>query len=204
MMGRPATNKREKLVLAAMDCFHAQGYLGTSLADVATAAGLAAGNVFYYFRTKEELALAVVEARCRQQAQELAALEAEPDPWRRLERFVEGAAERREGYLNLGCPLAGLARDLGRESEALRAETPQVYAVQHDWVRAQFASLGFVPDDAEAHARVLMASHHGAILMAYAQGDEGPIASGVSFLLDWLRGLRLVASVPPLVQIRSS
>ena len=50
-MGRPATDKREKLVAAAMDRFHAQGYEGTSLADVAAAAGLSAGNVFYYFRT---------------------------------------------------------------------------------------------------------------------------------------------------------
>jgi AcrR family transcriptional regulator len=189
-MGRPVTDKRERFVAAAVERFHAQGYAGTSLADVAKAAGLSAGNVFYYFRTKEELALAVVEAWCRQLAQEVAALDEEPDGWRRLERFIEGATERREGYLSLGCPLAGLARDLRRESDALRAEMPRVYAVQHDWVRAQFEGLGFPLEEAEAHARFLMASHNGAILMAYAQGNESLLASGVASLLGWLHRLR--------------
>jgi hypothetical protein len=46
------------------------------------------------------------------------------------------------------------------------------------------------PEDAEAHARDLLARHHGTILMAYAQDDESLIASGVSSLLGWLGGLR--------------
>jgi hypothetical protein len=35
-----------------------------------------------------------------------------------------------------------------------------------------------------------MAGHNGAILMAYAQGDEDLIASGVSSLLGWLHQIR--------------
>ena len=194
-MGRSPTNKRERLVTAAVDLFHVQGYAGTSLAQIAKAAGVPAGNVFYYFRTKEELARAAIRAWCRELSRDLAALDEEPDRWRRLERFVEGATERREGYVSQGCPLAGLVRDLRRESEALRAEVPRVYAVLHDWVRAQFTGLGFAPEGAEAHARFLMAGHNGAILMAYAQGDEDLIASGVSSLLGWLHQIRVDRAV---------
>jgi hypothetical protein len=72
----------------------------------------------------------------------------------------------------------------------LRAEIPRVYAVQHEWLRAQFVDVGFTPEDAEAHARFLMATYNGAILLAYAQDDDGLITSGVSSLQSWLRELR--------------
>lgn len=190
-MGRPPSDKRKRLVAAAVERFHAQGYAGTSIADVARAAGVPAGNVFYYFRTKEELARAVIDAWCQELAEDAALLDEEPDPWVRLQRYVEGAAERREGYLSLGCPFAGLARDLRREGEALRAEVPRVYAVQHDWVREQFIALGYAPEEAETHARFLMSGHNGSILMAYAQGNDGLIDSGVAALRAWLKALRL-------------
>ncbi len=189
-MGRPLSDKRERLVAAAVERFHVQGYIGTSIVDVARAAGVPAGNVFYYFRAKEDLARAVIEAWCHKLAEDCALLDQEPDPWVRLRRFVQGGAERREGYISRGCPLAGLARDLRGQGDALGAEVTRVYAVQHDWVRAQFKSLGFKPDEAEAHARFLMAGHNGAILMAYAQNDEGLILSGVAALRAWLEGLR--------------
>lgn len=189
-MGRRPSDKRERLVAAAVERFHHQGYVGTSIADVARAAGVPAGNVFYYFRTKEDLARAVVGAWCRELAEDMALLDEEPDPWVRLARFVEGAAEGREGYARRGCPLAGLARDLRGEGDALGAEVARVYAVHHKWARAQFAGLGYAPDEAEAHARFLMAGHNGAILMAYAQNDEGLILSGVAALQGWLDGLR--------------
>ena len=190
-MGRRPTDKRDRLVSAAAERFHRQGYAGTSLADVARAAGLSAGNVFYYFRTKEELAHAVVDAWCDRLAAHLATLDEEPDGWVRLRRYVAGAAERRDGYVSLGCPLAGLARDLPRESEALKADVPRLYAVQRDWVREQFLRLGFTPEEAASHASFLMASFNGAILLAYAQSDDGMIVSGVESLQGWLRQLEM-------------
>ena len=189
-MSRPATDKRERLVTAAVERFHIQGYAGTSLANVAKAAGLSAGNVFYYFRTKEDLARAVIDAWRRRVAEHLSTLADEADGWRRLERFIEQADVGRGSYVGLGCPLAGLARDLRRESDVLRAEIARVYAVQHEWLRAQFVDVGFTPEDAEAHARFLMASYNGAILLAYAQEDDALITSGVSSLRSWLRELR--------------
>lgn len=198
-MGRTSTDKRERLVAAAVDRFHAQGFAETSLAEVAKAAGLSPGNVFYYFRTKEDLARAVIDDWCRSQSEDLAALMVEKDGWRRLDLFVEQAEEERERYVSLGCPLAGLARDLRRESDTLRAEIPRVYAVQHGWLRDRFAEVGFSPEEAEAHARFLMAAYNGAILLAYAQDDPSLIASGVASLLDWLHRLRadLGCASPP-------
>ena len=54
--------KRGRLVAAAREVMYANGVNGTSLADIAAAAGVPLGNVYYYFRTKEAL---FVEAACR-------------------------------------------------------------------------------------------------------------------------------------------
>jgi AcrR family transcriptional regulator len=189
-MPRPATDKRERLVVAAAEHFHQQGYPNTSLADVAKAAGIAPGNVFYYFKTKDELAKAVIDTWVERLTGYMAQWEVEANRWLRLERFVDQAVVLSDMYVALGCPLAGLTRDLRHAGPNLRAEVPRVYAVQYEWLRSQFRDLGFTPDEVEAHTRLLMASMHGAILLAYAQGDSGLIVCGVAGLRDWLRGLQ--------------
>jgi AcrR family transcriptional regulator len=56
------------------------------------AADLSAGNVFYYFKAKDDLARAVIDEWCSRLARSLAVLEDQTDdPWRRLNAFVEQA-----------------------------------------------------------------------------------------------------------------
>lgn len=193
-MPRPATDKRKRLVTAAAERFHQQGYLNTSLAEVAKAAGIAPGNVFYYLKSKDELARAVVAEWVERLTNYMVLFEAEDCRWRRLERFVEQAMALSEMYVTLGCPLAGLTRDLGHGGPDLRAEIPRVYEVQYEWLNAQFRDLGFSRDEAETHRRFLMASFHGSILLAHAQGDAGLIASNVEYLRGWLRHLQEAAA----------
>jgi AcrR family transcriptional regulator len=56
-----SNNRRAVVVRAAVEVFGASGYEGASLSDVAAAAGLAKGNLWYYFRTKEELLFDIVD-----------------------------------------------------------------------------------------------------------------------------------------------
>ncbi len=174
---------------AAVERFHHQGYARTSLADVAKAAGMSAGNVFYYFKAKDDLARAVVDEWCRQLASYMETFDSEPDGWRRLDQFIGQAGALRDMYVTLGCPLAGLSRDLRREGDALQVEVPRIYALQYAWLTAQFRSLDFPALEAEAHGRFLMAGFHGAILLAYAQNDDTLILSQVRALQAWLRRL---------------
>ena len=189
-MGRPATDKRQRLVSAAIGQFHRKGYVNTSLAGVATAAGVSAGNLFYYFKTKSDLGRAAVDEWCALLTGYLAALESDDDPWRRLEGFVEQARIRAEMYVTLGCPLAGLARDLRREGDPLKFEVSRVYRVQTGWLAAQFQMAGFAPGPSEEHSNFLMASYHGSILLAYAQEDPSLIDGEVERLKSWLRQIR--------------
>ena len=189
-MGRLPSGKRERLVVAAVACFHEGGFTRTSIAQVAARAGVPAGNVFYYFRTKDDLARAVVEDWCSLLASYLTPLDALTDPWARLDAFLDQGAQLAEMYVAQGCPLAGLTRDLRQESSGLAAEAPRIYAVQSEWIGRQFKLAGWSEPEALAHARTVMAGYHGAIQLAYAQGDATRLTDETTNLKAWLHKLR--------------
>jgi TetR/AcrR family transcriptional repressor of nem operon len=54
--------KRERLIDGALQTLHAQGVESTTLADIAKAAEVPVGNVYYYFKTKDDLVEAAITA----------------------------------------------------------------------------------------------------------------------------------------------
>jgi TetR/AcrR family transcriptional regulator, transcriptional repressor for nem operon len=186
-MARPATDKRQRLVTAAIEQFHSKGYTRTSLADVAKAAGLSAGNVFYYFKAKDELAQAVIEEWCALLTRYLAELESEEDAWQRIAGFIRQAALMRDIYESLGCPLAGITRDLRQESQRLKDEVARIYDTQFQWLTKEFHRGGATQKDALTFSRTLMAGYHGAILLTFAQNDASLIEDEVKRLMEWLQ-----------------
>lgn len=58
-MGMP--DKRDALLRAAIDTFSARGFFNAQVADVARAAGVAAGTVYLYFQGKDDLLVSIFE-----------------------------------------------------------------------------------------------------------------------------------------------
>jgi TetR/AcrR family fatty acid metabolism transcriptional regulator len=54
-------DKRDALLRAAIDTFAARGFFSAQVADVARAAGVAAGTVYLYFRGKDDLLISIFE-----------------------------------------------------------------------------------------------------------------------------------------------
>ena len=54
-------DKRDLLLRAAIDTFAARGFFNAQVADVARAAGVAAGTVYLYFRGKDDLLISIFE-----------------------------------------------------------------------------------------------------------------------------------------------
>jgi TetR/AcrR family fatty acid metabolism transcriptional regulator len=54
-------DKRDALLRAAIDTFAARGFFNAQVADVARAAGVAAGTVYLYFRSKDDLLISIFE-----------------------------------------------------------------------------------------------------------------------------------------------
>src|SRR5688500_18883572 len=60
-MARPASDIAARIVHAARDRFLTEGVDGASLREIAREAGTSIGMIYYYFPTKDDLFLAVVE-----------------------------------------------------------------------------------------------------------------------------------------------
>jgi TetR/AcrR family fatty acid metabolism transcriptional regulator len=55
------TDKRDALLRAAIDTFASRGFFNAQVADIARAAGVAAGTVYLYFRSKDDLLISIFE-----------------------------------------------------------------------------------------------------------------------------------------------
>jgi len=81
--------KRDAILRAAIDVFAERGYFNAQVADVARAAGVAAGTVYLYFRSKDDLLVSIFERSMKVALDEgrdvIAAI---ADPRERLRQFA--------------------------------------------------------------------------------------------------------------------
>jgi TetR/AcrR family fatty acid metabolism transcriptional regulator len=61
----PSLPKRDAILRAAIDVFAERGYFNAQVADVARSAGVAAGTVYLYFRSKDDLLVSIFERSMR-------------------------------------------------------------------------------------------------------------------------------------------
>jgi TetR/AcrR family fatty acid metabolism transcriptional regulator len=81
--------KRDAILRAAIDVFAERGFFNAQVADVARAAGVAAGTVYLYFRSKDDLLVSIFERTMREAFTEgRAAVAGIEDPGERLRQFA--------------------------------------------------------------------------------------------------------------------
>ena len=91
----PAADKREAILKAATRVFARRGFFQSQVADIAREAGVAAGTVYLYFRSKDDLLVSLFERTMREAiAEGRAALEGVADPRERLTRIARLHLER--------------------------------------------------------------------------------------------------------------
>ncbi len=91
----PPGPKRDAILRAATDVFAERGFFNAQVADIARAAGVAAGTVYLYFRSKDDLLISIFERSMRDALVEVRAMvDAERDPAARLRRFARLHLER--------------------------------------------------------------------------------------------------------------
>jgi TetR/AcrR family fatty acid metabolism transcriptional regulator len=90
-----AAEKRDAILKAATQVFARRGFFQAQVADVARAAGIAAGTVYLYFRSKDELLVSIFERTMRETLAEGEATIGEvKDPQERLRRIARLHLER--------------------------------------------------------------------------------------------------------------
>ena len=94
--------KRDAILRAAIDVFAERGFFSAQVADIARAAGVAAGTVYLYFKSKDDLLVSIFERSMREGlAGSRAAIADLPDPPERLRRLARGHLARLGSDRNL-------------------------------------------------------------------------------------------------------
>lgn len=164
--------KHQQLLRAAMELIHRQGFVQTTLAQIADRSGVPLGNVYYYFRSKDAIVEAVIDERQRSLAQAHSLWSLLPEPQERIRASLQMLIENRESLTSWGCPVGGLTLELnkfqGKPELVAKAET--LFRLHIDWLSEQFAAMG--RDDAKEAAIQLVATIQGAILLANGMKDR--------------------------------
>src|ERR1700760_4989091 len=179
--------KRERLVDGAREVIHRQGVENTTIADIARAANVPVGNVYYYFKTKAELVTAAIHNHARDVHAALQSLERHRTPQARLKALVRELMSQRELVSAHGCPLGSLCSELDKRTDGLRHTGAELLRLPVDWAEQQFRSMG--RRDARDLAVALIASYEGIALLTNTLQDPGLMTREGRRLERWIDSL---------------
>jgi TetR/AcrR family transcriptional repressor of nem operon len=183
----PAAGKRERLVAAACQVLWEQGVERTTLADIALAAGVPVGNVYYYFKTKDQLVEAAIDAHAGELRAMLSGLDRRRTPQARLKGLIRALVDQRELAAKYGCPFGTLACELDKRADGLDRTAAEVLGTLVDWAERQFRSLG--RSDARELAVALVAAYQGVSLLTNTFRDPDLMAIQGRRLERWIDSL---------------
>jgi TetR/AcrR family transcriptional regulator, transcriptional repressor for nem operon len=179
--------KRERLIASARDLVHRQGIERPTLAEIAEAAGVPPGNVYYYFKTKDQLIEAVIESRETQVRELLTSLSRRRSPAARLKGLARNWLEVKELVAAEGCPLGTLSVELNNHGNGLDRQAAKLFSDLIDWSEGQFREMGC--RDPRDQALTLFSTVQGAALLSCAFHDSEILASQVRRLERWIDSL---------------
>lgn len=175
-MPRPPSDKRERLTAAAIHLARREGLDATTLSAIADAAGVPQGSVYYYFKTKTDVAQAVAEGIAESLSAQRTALDGPP-------------ADALVGFLHAYVTDGDTVRAYGSLLATSSAGTGSNRA-HHEalaWLTDRFAELGFAAEAARARAIHLLAGVEGGASLAHALDDPEPLKREAAHLERWVR-----------------
>ncbi|MFI6785986.1 TetR/AcrR family transcriptional regulator [Nonomuraea sp. NPDC050383] len=174
-MGR-TSDAKERILSAAQTLIELRGYSALGVAEICKAAGVPKGSFYYFFSSKEDLALAVIDEHwAAQRSNWDRILRNDDPPLQRLRQLFEVTqADQRAGQQSCGtvsgCLFGNLTLEMSNQTEALRVRLQQIFDAQVDMVDKVIAEArerdeAIVADTHEA-ARSVVAQLEGQVLFA--------------------------------------
>lgn len=186
---------RDRLVEAARELFWTRGYEATGMADILRLAGVNSGSLYYFFKTKEALLVAVLEKYVEMlQPFVIGPAEAaEPDPIGRIFALLRHYRELLVlTEFRQGCPIGNLALEMSERSEPVRERVAENFT---QWRRAvegwlNDAGANLPPDlDRSELAIFILTVMEGGIMQSRAHRSIAPYDASVSVLRDYFNRL---------------
>lgn len=191
-----ASPTRDKIFTAAQDRFHALGYSACGVQQIVDAAGVPKGSFYNYFKTKEGLALEVLETYVASSKREILSNAALSPLTRIREHFGFFISRYERDGFDKGCLIGNLSAESSEEvpllREALKASL-STWADLLTGVILEGQSIGEIKPglDAGAMARFLINSWEGTVLRMKVTNDRRPLDDFMSIgmgLLDNKQG----------------
>jgi len=177
--------KRQRLIAAANQLLYQQGVEKTTLADIAQAADVPTGNVYYYFKTKDDIVAAVIEAHVRQSRAVLASIDSSHrSPKSRLKALVGELAGQGDVIALYGCPHGSLCSELDKRPGRPDFALADLMRVPIEWAEEQFRALG--RRDAHDLAVSLLAAYEGSALLTNTFRDPDILTREARRLNRWI------------------
>ena len=181
-------DKRVRLIRSALALVYKHGFAETRLADIAAKANVPPGNVYYYFKTKEEIGAAIIDERLSQ----IKALQGELDKLgsaqERLCAFIQMTFDNRETLARGGCPTGSLCTELHKEGGPLAQRSSALFEQLLKWLEVQFGALG-KSTDAHGLAVHLLSALQGIAVLAHSLNDPSIVVAEAKRLQQWIRTL---------------
>jgi len=180
---------REHIIAAADQLFYQQGFDHTSFAKIALAVNISRGNFYYHFKSKDEILMAVINARRSNTHQMLKDWEENSNsPKQRVRSFIQILLVNQDKILCFGCPVGTLNTELIKLSHPARDDAKMIFTLFRTWLRRQFTAMGF-KTEADHLTMHLLAQSQGIATMASAFSDSDFLHTQVAQLLGWLDNL---------------
>ncbi|MCB1762841.1 MAG: TetR/AcrR family transcriptional regulator [Gammaproteobacteria bacterium] len=184
---------KQRIVLAANQLFYRKGFSQTSFSDVVNEADVPRGNIYYYFKSKEEILKAVIRYRLDTIAGMLAEWDKSiKEPSKRLERFVRIMYDSTPALLRAGCPMGSLAMEFAKGDQELKGEAKKLFDLFQRWLANQFSDMGYA-NEAHDLSLQLLARGQGLIVVAQVYQDPGFLERGTQELNNWIDELKRYA-----------
>ena len=184
---------KQRIVLAANQLFYRKGFSQTSFSDVVNEADVPRGNIYYYFKSKEEILKAVIRYRLDTIAGMLAEWDKSiKEPSKRLERFVRIMYDGTPALLRSGCPMGSLAMEFAKGDQELKGEAKKLFDLFQRWLANQFSDMGYA-NEAHDLSLQLLARGQGLIVVAQVYQDPGFLERGTQELNNWIDELKRYA-----------
>jgi TetR/AcrR family transcriptional repressor of nem operon len=178
---KKGTETKERIIQKALDLFHERGYFATSMNDIVDFTGVKKGNLYFHYKSKEELAVEVLKEALREYENFITARINGTTPLAKLISMIEGiVAFHIEKGNGRGCIFGNMALESKDNSSSLSDFVKSVFV---KWERnicdlitksintCEISAVD-LPDN---YARIIIAQIEGGIMLSRIYADYRPL-----------------------------
>jgi TetR/AcrR family transcriptional repressor of nem operon len=185
---------KQKLIESGARIIHQKGYHHTGIQEVLTAAGIPKGSFYFYFASKEDFGLQVIDYFNTKYLEMVRPIISDTSlsPVQRLEKIFDWFINFFIGMdYTCGCPIGNLSQEMGDLSPAFRSKLNESFELMVEVIRGllkEGQDAGEVPLglDLEETANFIVSGWHGALIRMKIVKATEPLENHKRFIFQTL------------------